>query len=341
MTNGEAKLRRRRWPRWARILALVPTYCLLLPYIKILDLTGRWPRMMSRVMTRMTEQSEDYTPSEHDVFVCSYFKAGTNWTMQIAVQIAHRGRAEFDHIHDLVPWMEMPARQRFSVPLADEDTWRSAPTKLRAIKTHLPFGKLRYSPAARYIWVVRDPKDVFVSSYHFTRSSILGPLMPSVARWLDLYLSPDTFIGSWAEHLQSGWSRRHLDNLLFLTYEQMKADLPGTVARIAALMGVELTVEELDAVVAQSTYAHMRTNGRKFDATGLSPPWATPDGAMVRRGQAGGASELLTPAEQRRIDDYWRAELARLRSDFPYDETFGGTPTERRPEAFELYVRTV
>jgi hypothetical protein len=29
-------------------------------------------------------------------------KSGTHWMMRIAQQIAHRGEAEFDHIHDLV-----------------------------------------------------------------------------------------------------------------------------------------------------------------------------------------------------------------------------------------------
>ena len=82
-----------------------------------------------------------------------------------------------------------------------------------------------------------------MSSYHFTRSMRSVRLMPSVAGWLDAYLSPDTALGSWAEHLQSYWRVRDRPNVLFLTYEQMRADLPGTVDKIAALMGVALTAE--------------------------------------------------------------------------------------------------
>jgi hypothetical protein len=43
---------------------------------------------------------------------------------------------------------------------------------------------------------------------------------------------------------------------------------------------------------------------------------------MIRKGQSGASSELLTLEQQRRIDDYCRAELKRLGSDFPYDEMF-------------------
>jgi hypothetical protein len=277
---------------------------------------------MSRGMQRAIEKREPFEPKPNDVMVCSYLKAGTNWTMHIALQIAHRGKAEFDHIHDLVPWVEVPPRSRFSVPLTDDSVWQNSPTKLRIVKTHLPMSKLVYTPEARYIWVVRDPKDVFVSGYHFVRSIMLGPLMPSVRTWLKHNLSDKLSIGSWAEHLRGGWELRHKPNLLFLTFEEMKADLRGAVARIAELMEVDLTPDEFEDVVRQTTYEHMKSIDYKFDTNGLSPPWAAPRGAMVRRGQRGSASELLSEEEQARVDDFWRGKLEELGSDFPYDEAF-------------------
>ena len=41
---------------------------------------------------------------------------------------------------------------------------------------------------------------------------------------------------------------------------------------------------------------------------------------MMRKGGEGSASELITPAQARRIDEYFIAELKRLGSDFPYEE---------------------
>jgi hypothetical protein len=314
----------RRPPRLrARIFGNLFAYVVLWPVVRVLELFGAWPRLMSRAMARMSEQFEGFDASEHDVLVCSYFKTGTNWTMQIAAQIAFRGHGDFAHIHDVVPWLELPDHIGYTVSMKDDAPRQLAPTGLRVIKTHLPMRKLGYSPRGKYIWVVRDPKDVFVSSYHFTRSTVLGPLMPSVRRWLALYLSGEPFVGSWAEHAAGGWAHRDRPNVLFLTFEDMKRDLHGTVARIAALMEVELTPEELESVVRQSTYEHMKSIGHKFDTVGLSPPWAAPKGAMVRRGQSGSANELLTAEDQQRIDAHWRAELQRLGSDFPYDSLYG------------------
>jgi len=41
---------------------------------------------------------------------------------------------------------------------------------------------------------------------------------------------------------------------------------------------------------------------------------------MIRTGKQGGSSEMLSPAQQRRIDEYFISELQRLGSDFPYEE---------------------
>lgn len=305
-------------PVWVRYVSKAIAFVVLLPLTKLFG--RRWPRFMSRGLTRMLMRFPSYVPSVHDVFVCSYFKSGTNWTMQVAVQIAYRGRGEFAHIHDLVPWPDMAPRARYAVPLDDDGPRCSAPTGLRVIKTHLSTAHVPYSPEARYVCVVRDPKDVFVSGYHFTRAHV-GMLMPSVADWLAATLSPDTPLGSWAEHLAGYWRLRDRPNVLFLTYESMRADLPGTVDRIAALMGVALSPDERAAVIERSSFAYMKTIGAKFEAPGA--PWADPRGSMMRRGERGTAGELLSANDQRRVDDYWRAELARMQCDFPFDAVFG------------------
>ena len=315
--------RRQGAPNWLRPVFKGVAYGVVLPISKVF--ARGFTRRIARFMTRfLSAFPKTYVPASTDVLVCSYFKSGTNWTMQMAVQIAFRGRAEFEHIHDLVPWPDVPSRAQFAVPLEDDRPRLAAPTGLRVIKTHLALGAVPFSPVARYICVVRDPKDVFVSSYHFSRATTLGPLMPSVRHWLDAYLSPDTPLGSWAEHVASYWRVRHEPNVLFLTYERMRADLPGTVDRIAAFMGVALTPDERAAVIERSTFDYMKKIGDKFDAPGS--PWSNSRGAMMRRGQRGSAGELLSPADQRRIDDYWRAELARIACDFPYDMEFTVAP---------------
>lgn len=259
-----------------------------------------------------------YQPTKHDVFVCTYPKSGTNWMLQIAYQIAHRGRGEYRHIHDVVPWPD--PHVPIIVKLSDERTYRNSPTNLRVIKTHLMPQYVPYSPEAKYIVVLRDPKDTFVSSYYFAKA-MMDEELP-VDQMLKLFLSTSSLYGSWSEHLVSYWSWRDRPNVLVLTFEEMKKDLKGMVRRIAQLMEVDLSDEEFALVVEKSSFQYMKQINHKFVPKLPFPFSRMGNKVMIRKGERGGASELLTPEQQMQIDQQMRADLQRQHCDFPYDEAF-------------------
>lgn len=322
-TSPTQLLRRQSFHPLIRYPVMALAYGVWVPLFKLMDKTGQFPRLAKWIHPQVVGRSGhfgSYQPDQHDVLICSHFKSGTNWMMQIALQIAHRGQAEYDHIHDLIPWPDA-FDPRFTPPLTDRSHLQNVPTRLRVIKTHFALDRVPYSPEARYICVVRDPKEVFVSSYHFARSVMFGPMMPSVATWLDLYLSPHFIFGDWSNHLHTAWQLRHRDNVLFFTYNQMKADPSGTVQQVADLMGVSLTPDELQTVLHKSSFAHMKTIDHKF-YPGAVVPWTPKNGQMMRRGQQGSAHEMLAPAQQHRIDEYCRTQLLQLGCDFPYEEMF-------------------
>ena len=86
-------------------------------------------------------------------------------------------------------------------------------------------------------------------------------------------------------------------------------------------MNVDLSAAELAEVERRASFAYMKSVGFKFEP-GQVVPWGSSE-YMIRKGTSGAAGELLTPEQQRRIDDYCRGELVRLGCDFPYDEAFG------------------
>ena len=319
--------RPQRFSLGIRIIAPIVLYLLLVPLARLLEALGLWPQLLARRPRALAGDFDSYRPTAHDVFVCAYAKSGTTWMLQIAVQIAHRGRASFANLHDLVAWPDAPGKIFPIVALEDEAPRVHCPTGMRVIKTHLSMQRVPYGPDARYVCVIRDPKDVLVSSYHFVRSVMLGPAMPRVANWLQFFLSPRFASGSWAEHLASYWSARQRSNLLLLTYEQMKADLPDTVRRMAAFMGVELTQAELQEVIHRSSFSYMQQHDSQFRPPPVLP-WSKTNGSIVRRGERGSGAELLSFAQQRQVDDHFRAELLRLGCDFPYDEAFARHGTQ-------------
>lgn len=259
-------------------------------------------------------------PGAGDVVVSTYLKSGTNWMMQLALQTAWSGQASFTHVHDLVPWPDAP------IPLpATTHAPQRSPAGLQIIKTHEPAGAVPVTDEARYIVVVRDPKDVLVSSHHFVLGVIgavvAGRVTP--AAWLDAFCSPRFCAGSWAEHLAAWWPRRDDPNVLLLTFREMKADLPGAQRQVERLLGLELDAPTRAEVLRLASFAHMKSMGDAFGSIG--PILRAPPPAMVRKGQVG-SRELYTDADRARVDAWCRGELQRLGCDFPYDATFGAPP---------------
>ena len=297
------------------------------PLIKFNEWRGAAVRLMGRVATgqharlRKKNPFRGYVPGPQDVFVMTYAKSGTNWMMQIVHQLIWHGQGEYEHLHDVVPWpdtLAMPFVKKYAIPLEEATHWQRSPERLRVIKTHFDWDMLPYSDAAKYIAVIRDPKDIFVSNYHFIRDGVYGPAMPTVDTWLELFLS-DAFPigGSWAVNTAGYWAERHRPNVRIFSFKEMKRDLRNTVRTVAAFLNVNVADRVIDEVCRRSTFDYMKTIDQKF-AIGKMIPWRNP-GAMIRTGRQGGSSEMLSPAQQRRIDEYFTSELKLLGSDFPYD----------------------
>ena len=316
-------------PFAARLFTGALIYGVGTPVVWLLEKAGRAERLFGRMSARQRKDYEQknpfrgYVPGKQDVFVATFAKSGTNWMMQIAHQLIWHGQGEFEHIHSVVPWPDTqvmaPWMRRYAIPLPEAEHWRESPEQKRIIKTHFDWELIPYSEDARYIMVIRDPKDIFVSSYFFLKGGVMGPAMPSVDTWYKLFLS-DKFVigGSWAANTAGYWAQRHRPNVLIISFKSMKRDLKTAVRKVAQFLEIPASEPLIDKVAAQSSFEYMKRIDHKF-RIGKVIPWKA-EGTMMRKGIQGGSSELLTRERQREMDAYFIAELKRLGSDFPYEE---------------------
>ena len=299
------------------------------PIIRRQERRGAASRLFVRQHDRQEKQTRkknpfrNYVAGPQDVFVMTYAKSGTNWMMQIAHQLIYHGKGDYDHLHEIVPWPDttiMPLfMKKYAIPIEQATHWKQSPEQKRVIKTHYNWDLLPYSTDARYIAVIRDPKDVFVSNYVFVRDGVYGTAMPSVDTWFDLYLSPHFPLGgSWAVNAAGYWAERHRPNVLIVSFKSMKQDLRGTVVKVANFLNIPASDALVDEVCRLSSFEYMKKNDHKY-AIGQLVPWRKP-GAMIRSGRQGGSSEMLSPERQREVDHHFMAELQQLGSDFPYAE---------------------
>lgn len=257
-----------------------------------------------------------YTPTAHDVFVCTYSKSGTYWMLQLVTQVAGYGAAEFDHIHDIVPWPESitPGLLRVDAP-----TWQDSPTQLRAVKTHAEAQFVPYNKDAKYIVVIRDPKDTLISSFYFSDSIMPGLSSIGLNAWTEAFIAGEIPYGFWAEHVAGFWPWRERENVLIVMFSEMKRDLEKVARDVAALMQVSLNETQLAAVVERSSFAYMKAAENKFEPP---TPMVNEGVTLLRQGKTGEATEHLTPEQLAAVDRAMKAQLQQFGSDFPYDHYF-------------------
>jgi hypothetical protein len=324
--------KRKQWPLLPRIAVGALIECVLPPLVWAMEKSGRAGRMLAKHSDKREQEFirknpfRDYVPGKQDVFVMTYAKSGTNWMMQIVYQLIYHGEGDFDHIHSVVPWPDAklmsPTMNDYAIPLEEATHWKTAPERKRVIKTHLNWELLPYSEEARYIAVIRDPKDVFVSMYFFIKDSGAGRAMPSVDTLHRVFLEGKSLInGSWAVNAAGFWRQRHRRNVLVVSFASMKSDLEGTVRRVAAFLDIHVAEDVICKVCEKSSFEYMKTIDDKF-ATFPAVPWR-PASVMIRKGTQGGSSELLSAEQQKELDKRMIAELKRLGSDLPYEEICG------------------
>ncbi|MCB9761089.1 MAG: sulfotransferase domain-containing protein [Alphaproteobacteria bacterium] len=264
---------------------------------------------------------EGYVPDEHDLIVASFPKSGTNWTLQLTAQLLGGGEVDFEHIHDVVPWPDGPVS-------LDAALHRRPTTGMRAIKTHLPAEDIPLDDRARYIVVMRDPKDVYVSAYHFfggVARGIIGTFLTPEA-WYKRFLAAKGPMNNWADFAAGWWALRDRENVMILTYAQLKADPAAALERIAAFTDTPLSPELKASVLERSGFAWMKAHEDRFMP--VLPHWRGAPGTMLRAGKRGGAREMLDDAQRAQIDATMRARLLELGSDLPYDALFGERATD-------------
>ena len=112
-------------------------------------------------------------------------------------------------------------------------------------------------------------------------------------------ISGKTFFESWFDHVQSWWPHRNDPNVLFLRYEEVIADLPGTMRRVADFCHLPLTDEIAARVLERCSVDFMRQHNEKFDPRlrQLQKEFAP----FIRKGLPGEGRTRLDPGQEQRV----------------------------------------
>lgn len=255
---------------------------------------------------------------EGDVFICSYPKSGTTWLQNIVVTLLSKGAhpATGEHISMFAPFYDVDA------------TWDNSSGKIKAgvgpgfksmgrrvFNTHLRWDMMPRNTAgstkAKYIYVVRDGKDVVTSFYHhLSNQADSGGYEGSFDDFYDGWLSGTTPYGRWLDHCVSylGYDGQPpVPEVLVLYYEDMKQDLKGTVKSIANHLDLKLSDAQIEHdILPKVSFQYMKTNQDLYQPQSVG--WK-PGYEFIRKGQVGDHKKLLSDGQRARFNEQLRATL--------------------------------
>jgi len=230
-----------------------------------------------------------------DTMVVSYPRSGNTWTrFLIANLLQPRQAIGFANIESLIPdTCTISSRALKSIP------------RPRVIKSHEYFDH-RYP---KVIYVVRDPRDVTLSCYHFQRK--YGQINDgySMERYVDDFVNGRLKLaswGTWAENVASWVSTRGgSSNFLLLRYEDMLQDTRRELKRIAAFLRLSVTQEILETAIFNSSSQRMRVLELQAQDQWVGTKTHRKDIPFVRVAEAGAWKNSLPERSVAQIEAAW------------------------------------
>ena len=230
-----------------------------------------------------SERWNSFVPRNDDIIISTSYKAGTTWLQGICATLVYQSPDPPGTLDELSPWLDA-----LFEPTQDVIERMDRLTERRYLKTHLPLDAIPYRETTKYIYVGRDGRDVWMSMWnhwHNMNPDVInmfnsdperkGPKFPlppdDINAAFDEWLTKASF--SWEKdgypfwshhyHAQSWWNFRHLDNILFVHFDDLLDDLGGQMRRISDYLDIPVNEAIWPALVRSVTFDEMKSNAHK------------------------------------------------------------------------------
>lgn len=280
-------------------------------------------RLFFNIGEERWEKLKSFAVRPDDVFITGFPRSGTTWTQQIVKLLRNGGKEDGVRLDMSIPFVEFigspPAKlMEYEVDL---DALKSP----RAFKSNLPYeyvpGGMPHSTQAKYIYVIRNPKDAAVSMWHHQSKMAHHPARP----WDDFfksYFGKDPMpYGSIFDHVLGFWSRRDSPNILFVMYEDMKLKPFEVVQKIAKFIGVDADASLVQLVVDKTGFKNMKEDvsaNYKWLEEKLLVPGS--EGSYIRKGEIGDWKNHFTDEQNKQFDVLCREKMSGCGLVFKYGD---------------------
>ena len=234
-----------------------------------------------------------YAVYPDDTFLVSYPKSGNTWVRFLLANLIHPNETvSFANINHLLP-----------APGVITKRFLKSVARPRILKSHEPFD----ARFRKVIYLVRDPRDVAVSEYHFDLKKRYIAADMTLEQFIKPFLAGETSsYGSWWEHVASWVGPRYGNPAFLLTrYEDLLADPIVETAKIAEFLGIAADEARLKAAVERSSADKMRKLEKQDAEKWTGTKNTRPEIPFVRAAKSGGWKESLPRHSVEQIEVAW------------------------------------
>jgi sulfotransferase family protein len=235
-----------------------------------------------------------------DIFLVSFPKSGNTWTRFLLANLKSPDEmATFANIDRLIPDPTGTTKRDFDrMP------------RPRIIKSHECFDP-RYP---KVIYIVRDPRDVVLSQYHYHRKIRKieddSPIETFVTRFLAGETCPH---GSWGQNVATWlYTSEGSPRFLLLRYEDLVENTAREVAKVVDFLQLPAGPAQIAQAVERSSADRMRKMEKGQTREHGLMRGSRKDIGFVRAARSGGWRSDLPESQVSRIEDAWGALMQHL-----------------------------
>jgi len=255
-------------------------------------------RIPSTWKDEVFEANLNYQPEDDDIFIVTTPKSGTTWMQCILYMIKTKCNGALKDVRVNTPFLAV----------LDQSELRALP-RPHVIKTHLFRSHIPWSEKAKYIYITRNPFDMCTSFYHH----VIG--MPKFYQWehgtfdqyFELFLRNEIDFSSYFENMRGWYEEKDQENVLFLTYEEMKSNIRDVIGKVVDFLGGEFKQnladdpDLLDRVIEKSSFDSMSKDKNDFSEGGHK--------AFVRKGIIGDFKSHFSDEQMQRMKARFKQEF--------------------------------
>ncbi|XP_063396019.1 sulfotransferase 1B1-like isoform X1 [Mytilus trossulus] len=197
---------------------------------------------------------QSFEANENDVIICSYPKSGFHWIWEVVTMLLN---------NTSVITKELPAKYLLEMG-ALRKVQQSPPP--RDFGSHLYYKELPVSirqKKCKIINVIRDPRAVAVSSFHFYTKLKDSDWKGTWAGYLNLFLDGKVLFNDWFQHAKL-WESVRKNNpynpIHVLSYEDARKNPFHEFKRLARFLEVDVKDSMIMTIAEQTKFSNMKSS---------------------------------------------------------------------------------